>query len=334
VGKTCFLEALYLYAHRGHPVILGEILQARDELWDVSNNYVEATLNPHAVQLLFYGRGDLRTHVPTIRIGKLAVPESQLHITTTWYKEQLSDQNQRAWRKVTSETAQDAVDLLPGLEIKLGDTALISYPLPALFRIRSMLATQRLPNIPCAFVPANGLTSSDIARLWDDIALKPEEEEILNGLHLIAPNVERVNLLGHSDMKSGRVPMVRVKGVLEPLPLRSIGEGMNRIFGIVLALVNAKNGLLLIDEVDSGLHYTVHPSLWRLIFQVAARLNIQVFATTHSWDCIEGFQQVAQEMAGKTAMLIRLEQRKGHIVPILFDEDRLGIATRQDIEVR
>jgi predicted ATP-dependent endonuclease of OLD family len=109
---------------------------------------------------------------------------------------------------------------------------------------------------------------------------------------------------------------------------------MTRLFGLVLALVNARDGILLVDEVDSGLHYTVYPALWRLIFQVAADLNVQVFATTHSWDCIEGFQQAAQQVDDEAGMLIRLERRQGHIVPILFDTSRLSIATRQEIEVR
>ena len=109
---------------------------------------------------------------------------------------------------------------------------------------------------------------------------------------------------------------------------------MNRIFGIALALVNAKEGMLLIDEIDSGLHYSVQPDLWRMIFQVAARLNVQVFATTHSWDCVEAFQQAAMEDQQEEGLLIRLHEQDGEMISTLFDERKLGIATRDDIEVR
>jgi len=76
-----------------------------------------------------------------------------------------------------------------------------------------------------------------------------------------------------------------------------------------------------------------HPNMWRLIFQMARRLNVQVFATTHSWDCIEAFQEAAQEdeFAG---MLIRLQDRDGQITPTLFDERELSIVTRRQLEVR
>ena len=109
---------------------------------------------------------------------------------------------------------------------------------------------------------------------------------------------------------------------------------MQRLFGIALALVNARNGILLIDEIENGIHYSVQPDMWHLIFRVAHQLNIQVFATTHSWDCIEAFQKAAQEDTQNEGLLIRLESKKSKIVVTLFDERQLGIATREQIEVR
>ena len=66
-----------------------------------------------------------------------------------------------------------------------------------------------------------------------------------------------------------------------------MGDGINRILTIILAMVNCENGYLLIDEFENGLHYSVQEKLWEIIFYLAKRLNIQVFATTHSNDTIE-----------------------------------------------
>jgi AAA15 family ATPase/GTPase len=111
---------------------------------------------------------------------------------------------------------------------------------------------------------------------------------------------------------------------------------MLRTLGIALALVNAKDGLLLIDEFENGLYYTIQPDIWKLIFRIARRLNIQVFATTHSWDCIEAFQVAASSIAEQQneGLLIRLELIHNTIVPTLFDERELSIAAREHIEVR
>jgi hypothetical protein len=54
----------------------------------------------------------------------------------------------------------------------------------------------------------------------------------------------------------------------------------------------------------------------------------------HSWDCIEAFQKAAQEDSQNEGLLIRLEVKKGRIVPTLYDERQLGIARREQIEVR
>ncbi len=92
--------------------------------------------------------------------------------------------------------------------------------------------------------------------------------------------------------------------------------------------------MLLIDEVDTGLHYSVLPDLWKLIFEVAHRLNVQVFATSHSWDCIQAFQQATANNENEEGVLIRLEERKTGVGAVVFDERALAIVTREQIEVR
>jgi len=110
---------------------------------------------------------------------------------------------------------------------------------------------------------------------------------------------------------------------------------MTRLLGVVLALVNAKEGLLLIDEIDTGLHYSVQDDIWRLIFETAQKLNVQVFATTHSKDTINSFQRVANQHDSEGMLLsLRARQKDGMIVAVPYSEDELAIATESDIEVR
>ncbi len=62
--------------------------------------------------------------------------------------------------------------------------------------------------------------------------------------------------------------MARVQGNRQPIALRSYGDGMFRLFVLALALVNAPQGMLLVDEIENGLHYSALPDMWRLIFAV------------------------------------------------------------------
>ena len=212
----------------------------------------------------------------------------------------------------------------------------------AYYRSLSLSPTSTKRNY--VFISANGLNREQDVDLWDGVALRSLEGDVLSALRIIAPGVEDLNFLGDASIRlrlerdttssRRRIPTVRIANIDEPLPLRSLGDGMQRMLGIALALANAKDGILLIDEIENGIHYSVQPELWQLVFQLAHRLNVQVFATTHSWDCIESFQKAAQEDKQEKRMLIRLSLKKGEIGATLFDERTLGIATREQIEVR
>jgi AAA15 family ATPase/GTPase len=115
--------------------------------------------------------------------------------------------------------------------------------------------------------------------------------------------------------------------------LRSFGDGLNRLFGIVLSLVNAKDGFLLIDEFENGMHHTVQLDVWRGIFRLSKLLNVQVFATSHSWDAVETFQKAAAEDR-EEGLLIRLSKKGDEVIPTLFREGELAVAARNKIEVR
>ena len=153
-------------------------------------------------------------------------------------------------------------------------------------------------------------------------------------LQILEPNVERISFQSRQSPNSGI--LVKHKGQDYPLPLGSMGDGMHRVLAIATALANAENGYLFIDEIDTGLHYRVITDMWRLIFKTAERLNIQVFATTHSLDCISFFDEALNLHSNSTVgKLFRLERREtGEIVPVEYGTDDLTIAVREDIEVR
>ena len=81
------------------------------------------------------------------------------------------------------------------------------------------------------------------------------------------------------------------------------------------------------------MHHTIQADAWRAVFKLATRLDIQVVATSHSWDAIEAFQKAAAEHP-EEGVLIRLTRKGDDIIPTLFSEDELAVATRDGIEVR
>ena len=104
---------------------------------------------------------------------------------------------------------------------------------------------------------------------------------------------------------------------------------------MALSLVNARGDILLVDEFENGLHYTVQPYVWRMIFRLARSLDVQVFATTHSWDTIEAFQQASAESPEEGALLsLTYREDYDRLFATVFTEEELGIVTRDRVEVR
>ena len=187
--------------------------------------------------------------------------------------------------------------------------------------------------INCHYLPARGFTENEAGELWDSIVLTDLESDVLQALQIIAPEIERISLIESKMRRGERLALIRRAERQTPEPLKSMGDGMNRIFEMALGLANAKNGIFLVDEIENGVHYSVQEELWSFIFQVSSRLQSQVFATTHSWDCIESFQKTASSHPAEGA-LIRLYQQEQKISAHTFDEHRLEILTRESIEVR
>ena len=183
------------------------------------------------------------------------------------------------------------------------------------------------------FVRSTGLNTVLLTEIWDDVILKNEEDEVVKALKIITPKLVDLNFINYPKGCQNRVPVVRVEDIDERVPLSSLGEGMNRLLGIALALVSCKDGILLIDEIEIGLHYSVLPNVWKLIFKTAKDLNVQVFATTHSKDCIEAFAQAAVD-SPEEGMLIRLERHGEKIVAKTIEEEMLADAVDYDVEVR
>ena len=322
VGKSALLEALLLYAGRNAWPLVWELLATRDE----------GPWPPHdilgmlqSLKYLFYGRKDIRLGVSPIQIGPTNLPRGSLSLEVTWFEN-------KGNQLVLSSYSEDQFirgNLTPSISLNIGKGALYFHlsPSPGLAKIG-------FGEINHVFIPTQGLNDQNFEELWSNIALR-FEEEVLDALRLAAPGIEGLRFVkAVSTREEERLAIVKVADIEDPIPLRSLGNGMLRILGIALAIVNAKDGMLFIDEFENGLYFSMQSKIWHLIFQLAQRLNVQVFATTHSWDCIEGFQKVAQENEQVEGLLISLENRKAGIKAVLFNEEELGIVARERIEVR
>lgn len=182
------------------------------------------------------------------------------------------------------------------------------------------------PQDEVVFIPPN--SDFDNTNLWDKIELTPREDDVKQIMRIIIPELVDVRI-------SKKGAKVRLRNSEIPAPLKNFGEGTNRLLMIALALVSAKDNILLIDEIDLGLHYSVHEQLWELIFQFAKEWNIQVFATTHSQDCLSAFSYVSNRDEYKDMGLsLRLQREKDNIIAVDYAPEELEVALSANIETR
>ncbi len=352
VGKSSLLEALWLFARGGTPDTIMNLLIDRDEIstqhireTSTSATANEAELFDHgqyldSIKYLFHDYQLMADMPPLIYIGSIEtdkkqaedIPNHFVMIEIIWYHVQ-----------------EDADEVSPPRYVKINPDQRSHYEDAALyfvvrtgsrrfrFKLERFLARSPLRSlpyeIPSQFVKTSGLSAIELSDFWNDIQLTDAEEAVLEAVRLIDPSIERISVRSEQGSRGKPVPIIRRKGSDEPVPLRVLGDGINRLFGLTLALVNARNGLLLIDEIENGIHYSILPQLWRFIFQAASRFNVQVFATTHSLDCIQSFQEAAEETPDD-GMLIRLKERNGTVAATVLTEDEVGFATQDGIELR
>lgn len=188
------------------------------------------------------------------------------------------------------------------------------------------------------FVTSSSLTTQNMIELFDRVVLTNDEKFLIEALQTIEPNIEKIASVNpyvtRNSFESRSGFVVRLSDSNQRVPIGSMGDGVWRILGLSLAIVCAKDGVLFVDEIDTGLHFTAMSDMWKLIWKTAKRLNVQVFATTHNSDCWKSLASIAkEENAAEDGITIqRIEKDKN--VAVSFNEREIVIAAQREIEVR
>jgi AAA15 family ATPase/GTPase len=113
-----------------------------------------------------------------------------------------------------------------------------------------------------------------------------------------------------------------------------MGDGLTKLFHMALAVASAPEGILLIDEFENGLHWTVQEKLWNTLARAARDFSVQVFCTTHSRDCVESFTASIKEAGPGGASIYRLERRGEDVLARDLPLINVDAAMRERAEVR
>ena len=339
-GKTSILECIELLRSAGDPHVLSGIAGRRGEWAHTDDGDARAFFgdrtDPVDVSHLFRNHELGGTiNIEAERVGadpaasndKLTIcvkdPSSYEHDEQDAAPED-DDVNARAVLRFEWSTAEGGVK----------SEALLSYEGVFIWS-RKLSRTPNGASQAVQFVRTSGAKAADVVRTYSKFVFTDKDEPIKQALRIVEPAIENIapvaddRRLLDRDAPGGVV--LKLRGVAGQVPIGSMGDGTWRMLGLALSLANAKGGVLLVDEIDTGLHYSVMEDMWRMISEQAAALSVQVFATTHSRDCYESLAAIAESGADGVTIQ-RIERSRGEAVS--FINRAIVAAAERNIEVR
>ena len=172
---------------------------------------------------------------------------------------------------------------------------------------------------------------NDLAAKFGQLDVVGKQDIVLDFLRILEPRLKNL-----SSVTLGTVPFIHGDiGIGRKIPIAFMGEGMNRLLFTVLTLATNEGSLLLIDEFENGLHYSVMAKVWESISKAARDFNCQIITTTHSYECLQAaYEGIAKAGLENEFRYIRLDRTPQDIVAKTYSHAVFGAALERGWEVR
>lgn len=314
-GKSSVLESVFLLAGPSNPLLPIMMNSSRgiSEFTPRAFALEFHRPNPHN-EIHISGKGDAPR---TLKIEMIKVNDNDIDLTATDKIE--TSQIAKAYGFATTFTCGDSrTKFKSQILVDMEDTT----------RARRTTDERYQEKLIARFVSSR--TPSNLEpEDYKIIVENKDEKTIIDILRIIDPRVIDIQLVGNDflvDIGSDR-----------RLPVNVMGDGFFKIFNILLSIYYCSNGILIIDEIDNGFHFSVMKKLWEAIYRACEKLNVQLFTSTHSYDLIKAFSEAFAEddqtaAAAAAYKLIRMDDDE--IKSIRYDLQQLKYSLEQDIEMR
>ena len=328
-GKTSVLEAVQLLVSRGDPRVLFESARRR---WESSNGEDRRRGPGYPLHHHFHGH----RLEPGVRLGVSSSDNFgrvRIHIV-----EGEPGEPENLF-EIFSGTVRPLALLIQagsdkdGTEFPLAEDGSLDWRSPAMRRA----AAERPKWPPVQFVTAESLHAREMAGTWNQVIHDGRESEVVEAMRILQKDLQSIQFLAGEPTGSAGGSGGILLG-FEPgtprVPIGSHGDGMRRLLALSLSLVRAADGFLLVDEIDTGLHWTVMEEMWTLVLEAAVNSSIQVFATTHSLDSIIGLASLLKKRSDlvDAVSVQKIERQLDHSVS--FGAADIVTAADLSIELR
>lgn len=329
-GKTSLLEALWLLQAPGNPVLatnisvfrgFSPVIQAREPGW----------------RNLFFA---LNTSKMVEIVGKLApqgVESLQLSFSNRWPEDAETEEASFGTAPSGDISASDST-LPQTLEFSFSATgkptgkASISIGLGKI----AVNSDSNTPVRPAVFLTARHRNSpEELASRFTTILDRGEVDELKNALSVLDPQIDGLSIGVRLNGAQSPIQLrVHVKNMPAPIPIQLMGEGVGRLAEILLAFADVRDGLLLVDEIENGLYYRNLEAAWKAIATSVVMNDAQLFATTHSAECVRAAVRALSGPNSSDFRLFRLEHSFDGLRAVRFDHETAESALEYELEFR
>ena len=315
IGKTALLEAMWLFTGRYNPALLwnAHVQRSATPVLDPIATLSTDILELHGVEK---GSHHQMKHI----FEKIADIARPANVGDT--SEQNLAQLPVAGRIHTYLDQELAVAKIGGAQ-----------PTPwGLVAFQNPVASAARPNCLIEGTMFPQETSGEYLQRYSDIVRKNRKEELTNAINLMLPKVTGVEILT-DQMGMSYLSARTTDGV--QLPLHNLGGGVVRLTRLLLNFFTSRDGLLLTDEMENGIHHSVLSDVWAFSRRWMHDWNVQLVATTHSAECIEA-AMTAFEDAPEELSIHKLfaNEETGKVEATTFSGESLEGARNLNLEVR
>jgi AAA15 family ATPase/GTPase len=182
-----------------------------------------------------------------------------------------------------------------------------------------------------SYVSSKTLNIASLTEEFSKVDARDEVGEIVDDLKCIDERFENLSIL-----LLGKEPAIhaKIKNIDIKVPVALNGDGINKLLSIILKIRSCKDGVVLIDEIENGFHYSSTSDIWKIISKLSEKYNCKVFATTHSYECVEKACESFKDSPDSFQYIRMAKNKEGQIIPKIFEHGTLQAAIESNLEVR
>jgi AAA15 family ATPase/GTPase len=322
VGKTSLLEAIFLILGANVPDLSLRINMLRG-IEQFSNDYetmwgwlFNNKKTNSTIELIAESEDKANTEILKINLSSESLSLSRQH-------------NIQEKTKLLSSLTTELIPNKLNLSYQKGDLKIDSS---LIISPDGLITGKREPIYlkPGVFISSILRSNREDTERFSNLEKKNRQDEIVNTLQLLEPRLKRLAVL-----IEGGLPMIAGDiGISELIPIAYMGEGISRLLSIILAIATTENGVVLIDEIENGLHYSTMIDIWKGIDLISSKTNTQIFATTHSLECIKSAHKAFFDNVNYDFAYHRLERINNVIKTVSYDQETIDTSVEMDFEMR